>query len=207
MPRIRRRTLAIAALLAAPVLAMTACAPEPEPAESPAASSSSSSAPTPAASSSVSPAAATASLPSACEDAYSAGMLATLQSETPPLNDPGITLLSTDRAALLELLESVPTLRCTWGPPGPSGLSTNVSILDAGQADDVLAGLRAAGFGCESAGETELCSIEQRGITLDDAEYVRGEVHALRDGVWVATAWINVLPDGYAQDVVDTVLG
>jgi len=205
MPRTRRRTLATALVLAPVLVALVACAPDADPVTS---SSPSESAPAPAASASPTESASpAASLPANCESAYSPAMLATLHAETPPLNDPGITLLSSDQAGLLELLETVPTLRCTWGPPGPSGLATTVSIVDAAQAEDVLSQLATAGFGCEASGDLEICSVEQRGITLDDQEYVRGETHAVGKGVWVATAWINVLPDGYAQDVVDTVAG
>ncbi|WP_191906763.1 hypothetical protein [Microbacterium lushaniae] len=42
---------------------------------------------------------------------------------------------------------------------------------------------------------------------LGDAEYVRGETHALRDGLWVATGWLNIAPDGYSEDILDTVGG
>lgn len=141
-------------------------------------------------------------LPSSCEDIYSDQMLAALQEQNPPLNDPGVTMLPTENADLLEILESgAPTLRCTWGQPSEFGLATNVTLVDEEQAAGVLESLRAAGFGCEDVAAGESCEIEQRGVTFDDVEYVRGETHVVGDGAWVATAWINFHPDGYSTDI------
>lgn len=204
------RLVSAAAALTAIGVALAACAPEPpSAAETPPASSSSpsaSSSPTdtvPTATPTVSPAA----LPTDCTALYSAGMLATLEAQVPPLNDPGVTMYSTEQAPLLELLETVPTLRCSWGAPSEVGMSTNVSAVDGAQADAVLAALAAAGFGCETADATTICRIEQRGVSLDDVEYARGETHAVRGGLWVATSWINVDPEGYTDDILAALAG
>ncbi|MEV5072066.1 hypothetical protein MRBLMI12_003720 [Microbacterium sp. LMI12-1-1.1] len=147
-------------------------------------------------------------LPAACEEIYSAEMLAGLQSANPPLNDPGVTMLSTENADLLEIIHSgAPTLRCSWGQPSEYGLATNVTVIDGDQADAVLAALPAAGFGCEALGDGTVCRIEQKGVTLDDNEYTRGETHYVGDGGLVTTAWINFAPDGYTEDVVATLWG
>jgi hypothetical protein len=147
-------------------------------------------------------------VPAACEDIYSAAMLAQLQSGNPPLNDPGVTMLSTENADLLEIIHSgAPTLRCSWGKPSEYGLATNVTAIDADQAAAVLAALPAAGFGCEAMGDGTVCRIEQKGVTLDDQEYTRGETHYIGDGGLVTTAWINFAPEGYTEDVVSTVWG
>ena len=71
-------------------------------------------------------------LPGACEDIYSDAMFADLTATAPPLNDPGNTTPSTELAAGREVLDVAPTLRCTWGGPSEYGLSTNVTIVDAG---------------------------------------------------------------------------
>jgi hypothetical protein len=147
-------------------------------------------------------------VPGSCEQIYSAAMLAQLQSANPPLNDPGVTMLSTENADLLELIHSgAPTLRCSWGQPSEYGLATNVTAIDAKTAADVAAALPAAGFGCEALGDGTVCRIEQKGVTLDDEEYVRGETHYIGEGGLVTTAWINFAPVGYTEDVVATLWG
>ena len=147
-------------------------------------------------------------LPTACEQIYSASMLAGLQSANPPLNDPGVTMLSTENADLLEIIHGgAATLRCSWGQPSEYGLATNVTVIDGAQATAILAALPAAGFGCEALGDGTVCRIEQKGVTLDDNEYTRGETHYVGDGAVVTTAWINFAPEGYTEDVVATLWG
>nr|WP_206687674.1 hypothetical protein [Microbacterium yannicii] len=147
-------------------------------------------------------------LPTACEEIYSDAMLASLQSANPPLNDPGVTMLSTENADLLEIIHGgAPTLRCSWGQPSEYGLATNVTVIDDDQAAAILTALPAAGFGCEALGDGTVCRIEQKGVTLDDKEYTRGETHYVGDGAVVTTAWINFAPDGYTEDVVATLFG
>ena len=121
------------------------------------------------------------------------------------MNDPGVTLLSTEQAPLLELLDVVPTLRCSWGTPSERGLATNVSIVDEAQAATVRDTLAASGFGCEETGGATTCRIEQRGVSLDDLPFERGEVQAVSGELWVTTAWINVDPEGYTEDILSTV--
>ncbi|WP_127819982.1 hypothetical protein, partial [Microbacterium sp. CPCC 204701] len=147
-------------------------------------------------------------MPASCEQIYSADMLAQLQSENPPLNDPGVTMLSTENAELLEVIHSgAPTLRCSWGQPSEFGLATNVTAIDAEQAAGIESALPAAGFGCEALGDGTVCRVEQRGVTLDDEEYIRGETHYIGDGAVLTTAWINFAPDGYTEDIVATLWG
>ncbi|WP_224752197.1 hypothetical protein [Microbacterium helvum] len=144
-------------------------------------------------------------IPQACEEIYSAAMLAQLQSANPPLNDPGVTMLSTENADLLEIVHGgATTLRCSWGKPSEYGLATNVTVIDGQQAADLPPVLQAAGFGCEPLGGGTVCRIEQSGVTLDDVPYSRGETHYVGDGALVTTAWINFAPEGYTEDVVAT---
>ena len=207
--RARRIAAAIAALATVAVLA-TGCRPEPSGTPEPSGSATvDQSTPGP----SVSPVETELpdsgfEVPASCEDIYSDAMLARLQSENPPLNDPGVTMLSTENADLLEVVHSgAPTLRCSWGQPSEIGLATNVTAIDAEQAAAIESALPAAGFGCEALGDGTVCRIEQRGVTLDDEEYTRGETHYLGDGAVVTTAWINFNPDGYTEDIVATLWG
>lgn len=205
------RVLVAASAVATLTVALSACLPEPEPGAAPspeASTPSASQAPAPSASPTATPSATpTTALPAGCDDIYSADMRATLEEQNPPLNDPGVTLLSTEQAPLLELLDVVPTLRCSWGTPSERGLATNVSIVDATQATTVRDTLTANGFGCEDSGGATVCRIEQRGISLDDVPYERGEVQALQGELWVSTSWINFDPEGYTEDILSTVAG
>ncbi|MFG6403862.1 hypothetical protein [Microbacterium sp. P04] len=143
-------------------------------------------------------------LPDDCTDAYSAGLVSSLEQEGLPMNDPAVTMLSTQNAVLLEDLGTLPTLRCSWGGPGRVGITTNISIVDAGQSSAIEEELTQAGFGCEASSGATICEIEQRGVDLDDVEYVRGETHALKGPVWVSTSWLNHPLDGYVEDILTT---
>jgi hypothetical protein len=147
-------------------------------------------------------------VPAACEDIYSAAMLDALEADNPPLNDPGVTMLSTQNVDLIQILDSgVPTLRCSWGTPGEYGLATNVTAVDEEQAAYIPQELADSGLLCEPFAEGTVCRIEQKGITLDDEEYSGGETHYVGGGGWVSTSWINFAPEGYTEDIVDTIWG
>jgi hypothetical protein len=147
-----RRTVLRAALglTAATVVAvgLLGCQPEPSPTTSPVTSPTSASTPSaPAASPTPTETAQAGSdiaLPTACEELYSPAMLSSLQ-EQAPLNDPGVTMTSTQNVEALEILTSgVPTLRCSWGVPSETGLATNVTLVDAAQSAALATALTAA---------------------------------------------------------------
>jgi hypothetical protein len=202
----------IAAAVAASAI-LTACQPEPSatPTESgltPSASPTRT-APSPTPSASPSPTAdAGFELPAACEDIYSAKMRASLEAANPPLNDPGVTMDSSQDTDALELLQSgIPTIRCSWGTPGEYGLATNVSIVDAAQSAALVSALSNAGFACDAVWSGTRCVTEQKMIDQDDHEVTFGESHFLRGTGWVSTAWINFAPVGYTEDIVKTLWG
>lgn len=217
-PRHATRAWAAALAAAALVLTVAACVPEPGPSgsaaptttpsgTSSAAPSASSAAPSPSTTPTATAAAGDISLPSSCEQIYSAGMLASLNETTPPLNDPGVTLLSTQISEALEVLDAAPTIRCSWGTPSESGLATNVTIVDAAQAAAVQTGLANAGIGCESTLDGTLCAASTQSLTLDNVLVTRGETHFLRGNGWVSTSWISIDPEGYTPDIVSTLWG
>jgi len=144
-------------------------------------------------------------LPGACEDIYSDALLATL-SEL-PMNDPGVTLLSTEMASGLEILETAPTLRCTWGAPSEFGLATNVTVVDAEQAQTLEQSMRDAGMTCAEYEQGTMCRIETEHLQEDDVVAKIGETHYLRGNGWVSTHWINFAPEGYTEDIVATLWG
>ncbi|HYI50379.1 MAG TPA: hypothetical protein VEX42_02280 [Microbacterium sp.] len=146
-------------------------------------------------------------LPTGCEQLYSSGMLASLQQKG-PLNDPGVTMTSTQTVDALELLTSgIPTIRCTWGAPSETGLATNVSIVDAAQSAAIATALANAGFACESRDAATVCRYTQTMVDLDDDLVELTETHALRANAWVSTATINFGSEGYTEDIMATLWG
>lgn len=202
-----RSALPAAAAALALVLALSACVPEPEPAAPATDGGVPAGVPTPIAPASPDATPTATALPADCAAMYSDAMRTRLEADLPPLNDPGISMYSTQNATLLELLDAVPTLRCTWGPPSDTGIATNLSLVTAEQSAAIVSTLTTAGFGCEDADGATVCRIEQRGVDLDDREYSRGETHALEGELWVATAWLNYNPEGYSEDILATVGG
>lgn len=143
------------------------------------------------------------SIPVRCEDIYSSAMLATLEAENPPLNDPGVTMDSTELVEGLEVLAEGPqTLRCSWGLPSSYGLATNVTILTEAQRQKVLDSLPERGFACEDLSDGTVCRTQQ-----SDGENSFGESHYFRGNGWVSTRWINFGPQGYTEDIVATLWG
>lgn len=209
-------TGARAALVAAVVLTLglglAACKPEPSASESPTGTASVSPSPS-ATGGTASPTAtpqpgADIALPAACENIYSSAMLASLTTQNAPMNDPGITLTSTQNADGLETLSSgVPTLRCTWGKAGSAGLATNVSIIDATQSQTLLGALANAGFSCEPLNGGVTCSSEQTVINQDDKMVTIIETNVFRGNGWVSTTSIDFAPEGYTEDIVATLWG
>ena len=199
-----------AVLVAALAVITTACVPEPAATTDPSPSTSAS-APVP--SPSPTETAATTggdamALPATCEEVYTPEMLATLQAEIAPLNDPGTTMTSTENATALEILDSgTPTLRCSWGPPSERGMSTNITIVGAEEAAAVAEALTGAGFSSTDLAGGTLYTYSQETVTQDDVLVELGEIHYLRGDGWVATRWINVNPDGYTEAIVASLWG
>lgn len=150
------------------------------------------------------------SLPGSCEQIYSAGMLAQLGTDNPPLNDPGVTMYSTGIEDLFTLIEGASaagnTIRCSWGMPSEYGLATNVSIVTPAQAEEVVAAAQAGGLDCAEYRMGTLCRI----VVQNDEEMggnAYGETHFLAGNGWVSTAWLNFAPDGYTEDIVGALWG
>lgn len=206
----RRTALRAAAAAAAIALCsgLLGCQPEPAPtASTPGATPTASASPgSPSPTESERPSDAI-ELPAACEQLYSPAMLASLQQRA-PLNDPGVTMTSTQVVEALEVLSSgIPTIRCSWGLPSESGMATNVSLVDADQAAVLLDAFANAGFACESSDEGTVCRHLQTMVDLDDNIVELTETHVLRANAWVSTATVNFATDGYTEDIVATLWG
>lgn len=209
----RRARLLTATAVAMTVLGLVACAPEgpgdasgtPTATVAPTATPTATPTPTPT----IVPGA-DIELPGSCEPIYSSAMLALLNAENPPLNDPGVSMFSTGIEAVYNMIEEVSasgdSIRCTWGKPSESGLATNVSIVTAAQAATVQSALEASGLDCAPYRSGTLCRIV---IDNSQEEYgnVYGETHYLAGNGWVATNWLNFAPEGYTEDIVATLWG
>ncbi|MFC8680825.1 hypothetical protein ACFT30_04835 [Microbacterium ureisolvens] len=210
MPQNRWTGVVIGGIVLATAVVVTGCQPEPSatPTSTPTSTQAESTpTATPAPTETAEPEAGF-EVPATCEEIYSPAMLAQLQSANPPLNDPGVTMLSSENADLLELIHGgAATLRCSWGQPSEYGMATNVTAIEEADASSVLDALPQTGYGCEALGEGTVCRIEQKGVTLDDEEYTRGETVYVGAGGLVTTAWINFSPEGYTEDVVATIWG
>jgi hypothetical protein len=207
-----RAAAAVAAAMAL-CLGLGGCVPEPSPSASPSADASASpSAPTPSSSSTPTPTATAQAgediaLPTSCEQLYSPAMLSSLQAQV-PLNDPGVTMTSSQNVEALEVLSSgIPTIRCSWGVPSETGLATNVSIVDAPQAAALLTAFTNSGFTCQPIEGGTMCVFGQTVIDQDDNIVALGESHVLRGNAWISTATIDFAPDGYTEDIVATLWG
>lgn len=147
-------------------------------------------------------------LPASCDELFVGDLRATLDADLPPLNDPGVTMYSTENAEALSVLESgVPTLRCTWGRPSDRGIATTVSIVSAEQAAVIAEALSVAGFGSEEASGGEYFRTSQQMLSMDEDLVELGETHFLRGNAWISTRWINYGPSSYTPGIVDALWG
>lgn len=211
--RPRTRVVLAIALAASAVLTLSACKPEPAASAAPAPTIASASAsptlatPTPTPLPTAQPAGDIV-LPGSCESLYSPAMTATLQQNVSPLNDAGVTMFSSQNVDALDVLSSgVPTLRCSWGTPSEKGIATNVTIIAPAQAATIRQSMLAAGFACEDTHGAVLCLTEATGVDQDDRVFTRGEMHYFRGNGWIATSWLEYIPEGYTQDIADVLWG
>jgi len=155
------------------------------------------------------PAAAAGPRPTTCDAIYSPTMLATLE-DTGTLNpdwakdDESGVQIGTNDTELTAVIEGAEHLTCVWGDPeggSGSGLTSNVVFVTAEQSETVHQRLLALGENCYE----ELGGIRCLAETSQGEDGVSGESHFLRDGVWLATRYVNAGPDGYTHDMVATV--
>jgi hypothetical protein len=147
--------------------------------------------------------------PASCDAIYSPGMMAAFN-ETHALNpawtetaEPS-TRIGTVDADLSVLIEDAQHLSCVWADPeggSGSGLVTNVVFVTEAQTSAATDRLKAMGQTCYDELEGLRCVIEND----TDGEGVAGESHFLRDGIWLATSFVNAGPDGYTHDMVATI--
>lgn len=108
----------------------------------------------------------------------------------------------TDDGGLVTVLEATTKLTCIWGDEATAiggMITTNLAMLTPEQQESTLAHMAEIADSCyEELGGTRCISeVEHEGKNW-------GESHFVREGVWVATKWIYVAPDGYTHDIVNT---
>ena len=147
--------------------------------------------------------------PASCDEIYSPDMMATF-AETHSLNPAwtetaeASTRIGTLDPELSTLIEDADHLSCVWADPeggSGSGLVTNVVFVTAEQSEAARVRLADMGQTCYEELGGLRCVIEND----TDGDGVAGESHFLRDGIWLATSFVNAGPDGYTHDMVATI--
>ncbi len=212
MSRRTARAAAVALASLALVVTLSGCKPEPVlPTATPLDPSPSATtlpAPTPTvAPTPPTPPAADIALPASCEDVFSADMRATMEASGLPLNDPGLTMLSTELVDGLEIMDTAPTLRCTWGYPSEVGIATNVTLVSPEETGRLVAAYQGRGLVCEERAGGETRCEARSTSTSELGEMSFGEIEVFRGNAWITTRWLNADVPDYADDIVQTLWG
>ncbi len=142
-------------------------------------------------------------LPADCREIFDEAFISEMEAAHLPLNDPGITMRSTELELGGEILATEPSLRCTWGLPSEVGIATTIALVTSEQRGGLIAEAEANEFACEPRTADEVrCSISVREEDPDWGAYAHGAEYALRGNSWVATQWLNVEIPGYTDDIV-----
>ncbi|WP_139415997.1 hypothetical protein [Agromyces laixinhei] len=96
-------------------------------------------------------------------------------------------------------------ITCKWASNGPSdrGLFTDIAYISPLQMNELPARLQQLGQTCYTELHGTRCVYE----TTRTADGNAGESHFFRDGIWIATHWVNAGPDGYTHDIVAALFG
>jgi hypothetical protein len=147
--------------------------------------------------------------PASCDEIYSAGMMETF-SETHALNpawtataEPA-TRIGTLDPELTGFITAAQHLTCVWADPvggSGSGLVTNVVFVTEEQNIAARERLEAIAQSCYDELEGFRCVMQSD----TDGEGSAGESHFLRDGIWLATSYVNAGPSGYTHDLIGTI--
>lgn len=101
--------------------------------------------------------------------------------------------------ALTAVLTQNPGLNCTFGTQPNRTIATTVVRITDDQQTAALARLGAMGANCAAYEEGQRCLLQG---TSDNGS--TGETHIFREGVWIASAWVEYSPSGYSAAIVDT---
>lgn len=117
----------------------------------------------------------------------------------------GVRLGSRDDVAM-ELLESNAAITCAWGSPNGGsgqGLTTNLAPVTPEESARILEHFAGVGYDCFEELDGTRCIMQ----TPASPDGQSGESHFVREGIWVATLWVNAGPDGYTHDIIAAIFG
>lgn len=154
----------------------------------------------------------TIGIPAECAAVYSPALFAKLRADLVGLNVDDSMSSGTKDSSLVPVIAANPHVRCAWGYAGELGITTGVVSIGKAEQARVLERLQAQKFTCvEANGGTECTSPrtapETEGLAENETAPVGGEVHLLRDGIWVPTSYVNYWSEGYVADIAHTIWG
>lgn len=101
--------------------------------------------------------------------------------------------------ALSAVLTQTPGLNCSFGTQPNRTIATTVVRITDDQQTAALARLGAMGANCAAYEEGQRCLLQGTG---DHGS--TGETHIFREGVWIASAWVEYSPSGYSAAILQT---
>ncbi len=189
----------------------------------PAASGASTASSTPAASTASPPPSGPGALPTNCDDLFTPGLRERISPDgslalNPAwLQEPGNARKPDDGygtldPVLAQTLSTHPGLVCDWtepSGPGDAFLTTQVRAVDAATQQSALARMEelaadpASGWTCIDYEQGRWCLVN----TNDGRGNIRGESQFFRDGMWIASDWVNAGPEGYTSLLLQRIFG
>ncbi|MET0844273.1 MAG: hypothetical protein ABWY23_10495 [Mycetocola sp.] len=168
--------------------------------------------PTPDAVPTPTPTGSAVTIPSDCSDIYTKDwtpQMGGLVLNPDPAEHPAADaeLLGTTDETLSSTLADTTKLSCDWLIPAEirhdiGGVHTDVASLTPAQTTTVLARMNDAGFRCVPRFAGTRCDLRE-----ESTEGAHGETHIIREGVWIASDWFFVFPDGYTEDIETALFG
>jgi hypothetical protein len=153
-------------------------------------------------------------LPDTCSALYSDEMLGVIHAIDGgelELNRTDFTFQSLHRGPRLNdeflsaVLWNVDRMQCDWDPPPTETfVGTTVALLSTSTGEVLSTALPRSGFECSAHREGTLCrtsiTYEESGMTIVDEVFTR-------DGIVVATGYLNIDVPGYLDDIIDSLWG
>lgn len=162
-------------------------------------------------------------LPASCDDLFTPGLRERMSPDgSLALNPAWLQEPGNERKAdngygtldpvLAQTLSTDPGLVCDWtapSGPGDAFLITQVRAADAATQQSALARMEelaadpASGWTCIDYDQGRWCLVN----TNDGKGNIRGESQFFRDGMWIASDWVNAGPEGYTSLLLQRIFG
>lgn len=111
-------------------------------------------------------------------------------------------LIGSNNDTAQALLRQTAQLTCVWGATDAEGtnyLVTTLAVVTSDQAAAAQAALKAASYDCVTQYSGVKCVIQST-----NSAGTWGETAFFKDNVWISTFWQNLGPDGYTNDIINT---